>query len=81
MFHRNLFIPTQESYLRIYKTQYIIFSKAFCMLFLMFLTIYEIYLACFLMTFENVVRVTPEQNGSVTVINSAKNKEIERDGP
>jgi multidrug resistance efflux pump len=33
------------------------------------------------MTFENVVRVTPEQNGSVTVINSAKNKEIERDGP
>jgi hypothetical protein len=79
MFHSNLFIPTHESYLRIYKIQYTIFYKTICMLFLMFLTTYEIYLAC--LTFENVVRVTTEQNGSVTVINSAKNtKKCQRDG-
>jgi len=31
------------------------------------------YLACFLVTFEKMVRVTPKQNGSVTVINRAEN--------
>lgn len=31
------------------------------------------YLACFLVTFEKMVRVTPKQNGSLTVINRAEN--------
>jgi hypothetical protein len=46
-------------------------SVSYC--FHVFLTIREMYLACFLMTFEKVVRVTPKRNGSVTVINGAEN--------
>ena len=58
-------------------TKYNFFSKTFSYVVLdLFLTMCEIYLACFLMTFEKMVRVTPKQNGSVTVIKRAENTEI-----
>jgi hypothetical protein len=74
MFHTDLFIPTGESYLLIYKVQNTIFSQTLLYAVLdRFLTTCQIYLACFLMTFDKTVRVTPKQNGSVTVINRAEN--------
>ena len=66
--HRNLFIPTRQSYLRIYKILF--FPQNF-------------FVCCFWSVFDNMwnvsrvlpcdVRVTPEQNGSLTVINRVDN--------